>query len=262
MQYFGIFCLVVAIVAGIYGLIHARQIIVKDISVTLPHLPASWQGKKAVWISDLHLGAVYGQNFAKNIVAKINEINPDVVFIGGDIYDGVKVDENEIVKPFLDLHPMLGTYFITGNHEEFRDSKSYLDAIGGAGIRVLNNEMVTIDGVQLIGVDDRDSIDKTKFGIILSSLNIDKNKPAILLKHQPSQLEQAEKIGISFQISGHTHRAQMFPLNIFTSLVYKGYDYGFHKFNEMDVFTSSGVGTWGPSMRVGSDAEIVVFKFF
>ena len=81
------------------------------------------------------------------------------------------------------------------------------------------------------------------------------------MKHQPFQLAQAAQVGISFQISGHTHQAQMFPLDIFTSLIYKGYDYGFHKVDKMDVFTSSGVGTWGPPMRVGSDSEIVVFNF-
>src|ERR1035437_271980 len=260
-QYFGILCLLLAIIFGVYGIIHARQIIIKDINVTIPNLPVDWQGKKAVWISDLHLGAVYDKNFAQNIVTKINEINPDILFIVGDLYDGTKTDETDIIKPFKKLHPALGTYFITGNHEEFRNNKIYLDAIKNIGIHVLNNEMTTIDGVQLIGVDDKDSTNITEFNIILSSLNIDKSKPSILLKHQPSQLAEAAKAGISFQISGHTHKAQMFPLNIFTSLIYKGYDYGFHKVDKMDVFTSSGVGTWGPPMRVGSDAEIVVFNF-
>ncbi|MCX6715985.1 MAG: metallophosphoesterase [Candidatus Taylorbacteria bacterium] len=261
LQYFGILCFSLAIIFGIYGIIHARQIIVKDINVSISNLPASWQGKKAVWISDLHLGAVYGRDFTRSIVVKINEINPDIVFIGGDIYDGVKINESEVIEPLIDLHPKLGTYFITGNHEEFRDDKHYLNAIRGAGIKVLNNEMVMIDGMQLIGVDDRDSTNVVKLKAILSGLNIDKSTPSILLKHQPSQLAEAAKAGITFQISGHTHRAQMFPLNLFTSLIYKGYDYGFHKIDKMNVFTSSGTGTWGPPMRVGSDAEIVVLTF-
>lgn len=260
-QYFGILCFLLAITFGVYGIIHARQIIVKDINVTIPNFPVDWQEKKAVWISDLHLGAIYDKNFAQNIVTKINEINPDIVFIGGDLYDGTKTDEADIIKPFTELHPALGTYFIMGNHEEFRNNKIYLDAIKNIGIHVLDNEMTTIDGVQLIGVDDKDSINIAEFNIILSSLNIDKGKPTILLKHQPSQLAEAAKAGISFQISGHTHQAQMFPLNIFTSLIYKGYDYGFRKVDKMDVYTSSGIGTWGPPMRVGSDAEIVVFSF-
>ncbi len=261
LEWFGILCFVLAIIVSTYGLLHTRSILVKNIQIVLPHLSNEWQGKRAVWISDLHLGAVYDQEFIKNIVSKINEINPDIVFIGGDLYDGVKVNESEIIKPLANLHPTLGVYFITGNHEEFRDNTHYLEAIKNIGIHVLNNEKIMIDGLQLIGVDDRDSINPSKFQTILSNLNIDKDKPAILLKHQPSQLEMAEKAGISFQISGHTHRAQIFPLNLFTSFVFKGYDYGLHNWGKMIVYTSSGVGTWGPPMRVGSDNEIVVFEF-
>jgi hypothetical protein len=258
---FGILCLSLAVVVSIYGIIHAHIITIKNIDVPLPNLPVAWQGKKAVWISDIHLGAVYGQSFSKEIVAKINEINPDIVFIGGDLYDGVKVNETEIIKPLASLHPALGTYFITGNHEEFRDISLYIDPIKNIGIHVLNDEIVTIDGLQLIGVDDRDSINPAKFQTILAGLKINKNEPSILLKHQPSQLNEAAEAGISLQISGHTHKAQVFPLNIFTNMIFKGYDYGLHYWDKMAVYTSSGVGTWGPPIRVGSDSEIVVFKF-
>jgi predicted MPP superfamily phosphohydrolase len=258
---FNVFCVVVAVIVSIYGVFHARKILIKNIQVKLPNLSARWHGRKAVFISDIHLGAVSGKNFSKKIADKINKINPDIIFIGGDLYDGVKVDEVAIIKPFADLHPAFGTYFVTGNHEEFRDDKHFLDAIKNTGIRVLNNEMVMIDGLQLIGVDDRDSTRAEKFKNILANLNIDKNKPSILLKHQPSQLDEAFKSGISFQISGHTHKAQVFPLNIFTKLIFRGYDYGFKMWDKMIMYTSSGVGTWGPPLRVGSDSEIVVFKF-
>ena len=261
LQTFGVVCLALAVIVSIYGTIHARTIVVKDLTVTLPNLPIEWQGKKAVFISDIHLGAVNGENFSKEIVTKINEINPDIIFIGGDLYDGVKVDEAEIIKPFSGLHPTLGTYFVTGNHEEFRDDKHYLKNIENIGIRVLDDQMVEINGLQLVGVGDRDSIKPVKFQEILNNLKIDKIKPAILLKHQPSQLDIAEGAGISLQISGHTHKAQTFPLNIFTHFIFKGYDYGFHMYKNMAVYTSSGIGTWGPPLRVGSDGEIVVLHF-
>jgi predicted MPP superfamily phosphohydrolase len=167
--------------------------------------------------------------------------------------------ENDVILPFRDLHPNLGTYFITGNHEEFRDNKVYIDAVKNIGFRVLSNEMVNIDGLQLIGVDDRDSKSADKMNIILSSLNIDKNKTSILLKHQPSELAQAATAGISMQISGHTHRAQVYPLSLIAKLIFKGYEYGFKMWDQMAVYTSSGVGTWGPPLRAGSDSEIVVF---
>ncbi len=261
LSWFGIILFALAIIATVYGLIHARSLYVKNVDINLPQLPQEWQGKKAVWISDIHLGAVYGKDFSDKIVSKINEINPDIVFVGGDLYDGVKVDEQDIIKPLAELHASLGTFFITGNHEEFRDDSLFLKAVRDVGMRVLNNEMVNVSGLQIIGVDDRDSLSAVKFGGILKSFNIDASKPSILLKHQPSGLDIAEKAGISFQISGHTHKAQFFPLNIFTHLIFKGYDYGLNKWGNMLEFTSSGVGTWGPPMRVGSDSEIVVFHF-
>jgi hypothetical protein len=258
---FCIFLFVLAALVSIYGVVHARITLVKNITVALPNLGAAWLSKKAVFISDIHLGAVNGENFAKKIVAKINKINPDIVFIGGDLYDGVKVNEREVVRPFALLSPALGTYFVTGNHEEFRNDKLYLESIKNVGIHVLNNELVVLDGLQLLGVDDRDSTNALKFKTILEKLNIDKSKSSILLKHQPSLLDIAEKAGISLQISGHTHKAQDFPLNIFSYLIFKGYDYGLKMFGNMAEYTSSGVGTWGPPLRVGSDSEIIVFKF-
>jgi hypothetical protein len=260
-EWFGILCIAIALVVSIYGVVHARTILVKNVNVTLPNLPSSWKNKKAVYISDVHLGAIYGEDFSKAIVEKINKINPDIVFMGGDLYDGVKVDEKEVIKPFADLHPTLGTYFVTGNHEEFRDVTHFLEPIKNIGINVLNDQMVTIDGLQLIGVDDRDSINAVKFQTILANLNINKNEPSILLKHQPLQLDESAQAGISLQISGHTHKAQVFPLNFFTSMIFKGYDYGLKMYDNMAVYTSSGVGTWGPPLRVGSDSEIVVFTF-
>ena len=163
--------------------------------------------------------------------------------MGRPFFDGVKINEDNAVSPFADLHPVLGTYFVTGNHEEFRPNGNFLKAIKKVGIRVLDNEMVLVEGIQLIGVDDRDSTNEEKFKNILTNLNIDKNKLSILLKHQPSQLDIASKANISMQISGHTHKAQVFPLNLITKSIFKGYDYGLHIYDKMNVFTSSGVGT-------------------
>lgn len=258
---FGILLFALAIIVSIYGIFHARHTLIKNVNIILPNLLTEWDGKTAVFISDLHLGAVNGVNFAEKIVKKINELNPEVIFIGGDLYDGVKVNASEIIKPFANLHPALGTYFVTGNHEEFRNNKIYIDSITNIGIRVLNNELVMINGLQLIGVDDRDSVNSKKFKNILENLKIDKNKPSILLRHQPLLLNIAAQAGISLQISGHTHKAQVFPLNISTHFIFKGYDYGLRFWDKMIVYTSSGVGTWGPPLRVGSDGEIVVFKF-
>ncbi len=250
----------VALLAGIYGLLHARSLKTKRIPLALPDLPAFWKGKRIVFVSDIHLGQVHGAAFARRMVEAVNAAKPDIVFIGGDLYDGVKVDEKAIIAPLAGLKPPQGIYFVTGNHEEFSDSTHFLTAIRSLGIRVLLNEMADIEGLQVLGVTDHDSIYRNRLAGILADLKIDRSRPSILLKHQPSHLEIPERAGVSMQISGHTHRAQQFPLNILPYLIYKGHSYGLTRYKEMLSYTSSGVGTWGPPMRVGSDSEIVVFE--
>ncbi len=251
----------IALVIGIYGFVNAGSIRVNHISIKLPNLSEYWRGKSVVWISDIHLGAVRRYEFAKDIANRIQQLKPDLVFIGGDLFDGGTHDLNGITEPFLKISPPDGIYFITGNHEKFSDPARYLEAVRQAGITVLNNEMANLKGLQIIGVDYRDSKNRKKYEMILKGININPNLPKILLKHSPANLDIAHKKGIALQLSGHTHKGQIFPINFITSLVYHGYDYGLKKFRDLQIYTSSGVGTWGPPMRVGNIPEIVVIKF-
>jgi predicted MPP superfamily phosphohydrolase len=250
-----------AIIVGIYGIVNARTARITDIAVKIPNLPDYWHGKTAVWISDIHLGAVKRYGFANDIANRIQQLKPDLVFIGGDLFDGGTVDLNGFMEPFSRISAPEGVYFITGNHEEFSDPARYLEAVRQAGIKVLNNELVNLKGLQLIGVDYRDSQKRQKYEMILNGIKINPNLPTILLKHSPKHLDIAHKKGITLQLSGHTHKGQIFPINFITERVYHGYDYGFKKFGDLQIYTSSGVGTWGPPMRVGNIPEIVVIKF-
>jgi predicted MPP superfamily phosphohydrolase len=250
-----------AIIAGIYGIVNARTTRITNMNIKLPNLPDYWRGKTAVWISDIHLGAVRRYGFANDIANRIQQLKPDLVFIGGDLFDGGTIDLNGFMEPFSRISAPEGAYFITGNHEEFSDPAIYLEAVKQAGITVLNNEMVNLKGLQIIGVDYRDSQKRQKYEMILNGIKINPNAPTILLKHSPTNLDISHKKGIALQLSGHTHKGQIFPINFITGLVYHGYDYGFKKFKDLQIYTSSGVGTWGPPMRVGNIPEIVVIKF-
>lgn len=253
--------LIGAVVISIYGMIQARVIKTTSIQVSLPHIPTEWIGKKAVWISDTHLGSIYGKRFAQKIVDRIKQLQPDILFMGGDVFDGAIQNPQEKIEPFLELSPPWGAYFITGNHEEFSDATVYKDALRATKIYPLINEHINIHGVQLIGVDYRNTTQREQFSKILAEMYIDADKPSILLKHVPFDLDIASQAGISFQISGHTHKGQTFPISLITNLVYKGFDYGLRIFENMYVYTSSGVGTWGPPMRVSTPAEIVLIEF-
>lgn len=258
---FGFTLLGITLITGIYGLINARHVVVTRKTIILPNLPETWKGKMAVMVSDLHLGHVRGAAFASKVVETIGSLHPDIIFIAGDLYDGVKVDESTIILPFALLRPSLGIYFVTGNHEEFRSNERFVHAIRKTGIRVLMNEIVNVNGLQVIGVDDHDSNNPDTFAKILSEIGIDRFAPSILIKHQPTLLDVALKAGVSLQLSGHTHHAQMWPFTYIARWIYKGYDYGLHRFGSMQVYTSSGVGTWGPPMRIGTKAEIVAMSF-
>jgi uncharacterized protein len=159
------------------------------------------------------------------------------------------------------LNAPLGAYFVAGNHEEFTDPAKYLDAVRGAGIRVLHNEKVIIDGMQFVGVDYRASARPRRFESILRDAALDSNRASILLSHAPHQLEVAERAGVSLQLSGHTHRGQMIPFRWMVERIFGPYAYGLHRFGKMMVYTSCGAGTWGPPLRVGTDPEIVLIVF-
>ncbi len=250
-----------ALLVTVYGLFNARRMTVTALKLKLDGLPEAWKGRKAVWVSDLQLGQVYGRQFSQSVVDKINGLDPDIVFVGGDLYDGVKVDLDDVIAPFRAMHPPLGTYFINGNHEEFSDNTKYLEAVRRAGMKTLVDESVDIDGLELVGVDYGSTITRSVFKTILSRLTKNKDKCYMLLKHSPSHVKAAEEAGISFMISGHTHHAQMAPLNMLTSLIYNKYDFGLRKSGKMVQYTSSGVGTWGPPLRVGNKSEIVLITF-
>lgn len=250
-----------ALLVGICGVVNARSPRAKRIAVKLPNLPAQWRGRVAAVVSDVHLGHMNGAEFLRRIVAKLWQLRPDVVFLPGDLYDGTAADLEGVVAPWKDLSPPFGTYFVTGNHEEFRDRKNYLQAAGRSGIRVLNNEKVTVDGLQIIGVHDREASDAETFRAILAAADVDPEHASILLSHVPRGLGIAEKAGISLQISGHTHRGQVFPFTWFTRRIFREFTYGLQRFGKLKVYTSSGAGTWGPPMRVGTTPEIVLIEF-
>ncbi len=249
------------VMASLYGFINSGMIRITRITLQLHDLPREWEGKHAVWVSDTHLGPVRNNGFAQHVDTLIQNLGPDIVFIGGDLFDGESVNLDKIIEPFSHVSVPYGIYFITGNHEEFSDNTPYLQAVRRVGMRVLNNEMVEISGLQIIGVDYRDTRREDQFKEILQKIKINPHKPSILLKHAPLNLKVANEQGISLQLSGHTHHGQVFLLRFITSQVYDGYDYGLKWFGDLQVYTSSGAGTWGPPIRIDTIPEIVLITF-
>ena len=254
-------CFGLALLAGIAAIVNAAWTRVVRVTIKLPNLPAAWRGRTAALVSDLHLGHVRNAGFLRRIVRKLSQLRPDVLFIPGDLYDGTAVDLARLAKPWSEFSAPLGAYFITGNHEQFSSPTKYLDAVRQSGIRVLQNEKIVLDGLQIVGVHYHDSTNVERFRSILRQVNLDRNVASILLVHNPNRLPVAAEAGISLQLSGHTHRGQYFPFTAIVSRIYGKYAYGLNRFGDLAVYTSCGAGTWGPPMRLGSNPEIVLFQF-
>src|SRR5215831_11470217 len=209
----------VAIAAALWGMINASLTRVNRVTVRLPNLPEAWRGRKAAMISDLHLGHVRGADFARNLVATVRQLRPEIVFLAGDLYDGAFADLDELAGPLRSLNAPFGNYFVAGNHDEMRNPNGHLQAAQNAGLRLLNNEKIIVDGLQIVGVHHYDAARPERLSKVLERASIDRALPSVLLVHAPDQLAVAEKAGISLQLSGHTHRGQFFPCTWFTGLI-------------------------------------------
>jgi predicted MPP superfamily phosphohydrolase len=250
-----------ALAIGLYGVFNASWTRITRITVRLANLPDAWRGRKAALISDVHLGHVRNGSFLRRMVAKILKEEPDAIFIAGDLYDGTAIDAKRAAAPLSKLAAPHGVYFVAGNHEQFGDDSKYLRAVEAAGVRVLTNEKVEADGLQIIGVPYRHATQDGHFASVLEGIGVDRERASILLCHAPDHPEVAEAAGVSLQLSGHTHVGQFIPWSWMARRIYRQFVYGLSRIGKMQVFTSSGAGTWGPPLRLGSNPEIVVLQF-
>jgi predicted MPP superfamily phosphohydrolase len=250
-----------AAVAGLYGVFNASWTRITRMTVRLSNLPAAWRGRTAALISDLHLGHVRNGNFLRRMVAKILKEEPDLIFIAGDLFDGTAIDAGRAAEPLSKLAAPHGVYFVAGNHEQFGDDSKYLQAVAATGVRVLNNEKVEAEGLQIIGVPYRNATQDSHLASVLHSIGVDRDRASILLTHAPDRPEVAEAAGVSLQLSGHTHLGQFVPWSWMARRIYRQFVYGLSRIGKMQVFTSSGAGTWGPPLRLGSNPEIVLLQF-
>lgn len=251
---------------GFYGIFNAANPRITRITITLANLPPQWRGRTAALVSDLHLGHVRNIRFASRVVEKIKALQPDIVFVAGDLYDGVAADFEKLAQPWRNLTSSsqaasLGVFYIAGNHEEFYRNVEYLPPLLRAGIKVLDNEKREVDGLQLAGVHYGDAANPERYRSILRSMRLDRQRASVLLLHAPIEVSVNDEEGISLQLSGHTHGGQFFPWTLVARRVWGKFNHGLARSGNLQVYTSYGTGSWGPPMRVASWPEIVLIKF-
>lgn len=266
----GFIAIILVIGINIYGVINSNIIHTIRYSVNISK-KSSVESLKIVMVADLHLGYNKGYNMIKNMVNKINKEKPDVVVIAGDIFDNnydALDNPDDMIKELKKIRTKYGVYAVYGNHDikenvlfgftfgNNKQSDSRMNKfLKNSNIKLLNDDYVLIkDSIYLYGRPDYNKSIKRKSvkGVVNK---MDKSKPIIVVDHQPKELDDLAMNGVDLDLSGHTHDGQIFPLNLFVKLAYKN-SYGIKKIGNMNSIVTSGIGIYGPNMRVLTKAEI------
>jgi predicted MPP superfamily phosphohydrolase len=251
---FSAFAIVVLII--IWGRYNFNNVKIEKFDINI-NKKAKIETLKIVAASDFHLGYSVDKQYLKKYVDLINSRKPDVILLVGDIVDSNSkpVIEQNMKEEFLQLQAPLGVFGVIGNHECYGDMQNTVNYLKSAGIIMLQDSSVLIDNdIYIAGRNDKTIRNRKKLDELLQ--NIDKQKPVILMDHQPFNLNQAQENGVDLQLSGHTHGGQIFPFTLITKSVYEK-QHGYLKKNNTHYYITSGIGGWGPKLRTGSQSEIV-----
>ncbi|HII83574.1 MAG TPA: metallophosphoesterase [Methanobacterium subterraneum] len=248
----GIIIVVLTTIISAYSIYNSYLLKITEIEIPLKGLK---QDIKAVHLSDIHIGSIRNSGYMERIVDETNKMDPDVVFITGDMVDGSARLHKHTFKAIDNFNAP--AFFVTGNHETYEGLEEVFRVLGGTKLKILQEEVAEFRGVQVVGVGYSHRGDHLKN--TLSSIKIQDEKPSILLYHLPVGLGEVSAAGIDLQLSGHTHNGQMIPFNFLVKLMFP-YISGFYEYNGTQLYVSQGTGTWGPPMRLGSKCELTVIQ--
>ena len=270
-------CAVVVLGLSAWGAYNARIIQVTPYEITVNKDGGRLENLNVVLAADLHLGYNIGTAHMMQMVDKINEQNADIVVFAGDIFDNeyeALDDPEELIAVLQKIQSKYGVYACYGNHDveekilagftfggnKKKESSIQMDEfLERAGIHLLQDEAVLIDdSFYLYGRPDAQrpgrGINMRKTAAELMG-ELDTEKPVIVIDHEPKELQELADAGVDIDLCGHTHDGQMFPANLITALMWEN-SYGYLKKDHMHTIVTSGVGLFGPNMRVGTIAEI------
>lgn len=250
----------IALIVCVYGIFEAGNIQIETVTLTTDKLPPGRDRMRIVQISDLHLGLIVREHKLNQVVAKIKQVNPDLLVSTGDLVDGQLARLNGLAEIFQQLTPPCGKFAVTGNHEFYAGIRQSLDFTRKAGFQLLRGESVQIENwLTVAGLDDqvavRMGLGDDGDGRLFDKVSADTF--VLLLKHRPTVDPQTTKY-VNLQLSGHIHKGQIFPFNLLVHLVYP-VPIGLSQPTEgYSLYVSRGAGTWGPPFRLFSPPEITV----
>ncbi|MDR1723386.1 MAG: metallophosphoesterase [Tannerella sp.] len=246
----------------IYGYWNYQHPVKQVIDIDINKLSTGCDGLKIVAISDLHLGLGTDRALLRRTIAGINAEKPDIILIGGDLIDNsiVPVIKLEMWRELNELQAPQGIFMALGNHDYISGiDKSIAFIREKTNICLLRDSVATLPcGLQIMGRDDRSH---KRLPAEDLQLLVDASKPLIIIDHQPVNLDEAERIGVDLQFSGHTHHGQVIPISWLTDKLFE-LSYGYQKRGVTHYYVSSGIAIWGPPFRIGTNSEYVVFRIF
>ncbi len=254
---------IISILIAGYGSFEAGNIRTENIVIKTSKIPESIGSFKIVQISDVHIGLIVREERLKRILREVKAANPDMLVSTGDLVDGQINNLSALVKFFKEIKPMYGKYAITGNHEFYAGLNQALGFIKEAGFTILRGKGLTVEGlINIAGVDDRAGKPYGLFTDVPEKELLSRfsgENFTVLLKHRPDVNKDA--VGLfDLQLSGHTHKGQIFPFSLGTKLFYP-VDSGLSEIaNNAYLYVSRGSGTWGPPIRFLSPPEVTVIE--
>lgn len=247
-----------------YCYLETRWIKINRLTITSPDVPKSFVGKKIVFIADIHHGPYFSLNRVTNLVNQINELQPDIILLGGDYVHRDPKYISQVFGEFKKLKSKLGIYAILGNHDHWENAELIRTKMSQCGIQICDNKSYWVrdgnDSIKIGGVgdlwEDEQFIDST-------TLDVDKSNFCMLLSHNPDYLENVQSNKVDFTLSGHTHGGQMTFFGLWAPILPSKYGqkyrYGLKKNGEMQSYITSGIGTITPPLRFFCRPEIVLF---
>lgn len=240
--------------ASVYALFAGHSLITREYTVAVEHLE---KPVRIVHLADIHVGTVHQSEYLRRVVDATNAAKPDLVLITGDLFDGSAPIDTEMLAPLNDLSAP--SYFSNGNHEEYEGLQLVSDTIGPLDLQLLANAKADWNGLQIVGVNDRQSLRGTSLAEVLDELVLDPERPTILMYHSPSDWEVARARGVGLMLSGHTHNGQVWPFTLLVKLAFP-YINGLYTEEGKSLHVTPGTGTWGPPMRLGSRNQVTVLN--
>ncbi|MEG3177463.1 metallophosphoesterase [Sphingomonas sp. RB3P16] len=236
---------------------------VRDVTVAIHDLPASFDGYCIVQLTDLHISRLFTATWARAVVDRANATGADLIAVTGDFIDGSVDMRRTDVAPLRDLRAPDGVYAIPGNHEYFFDCRAWMRHLTDMGFRMLPNAhaVVSRGGAQLViaGVTDLSapSVGEVAPNLGLALKGAPAEAPVVLLDHQPRQARAAAARGVALQLSGHTHGGMIVGLDRLVARGNAGFVSGLYNVGRMALYVSNGTGLWpGFALRLGVPSEI------